>query len=56
MRHEEYMRQAMAVDEAGAPFKITKDELGGIPSMVDNPPHYNQNGIDLTLNIICRVI
>mgnify|MGYP003118626352 FL=1 len=46
MRHEEYMKQAMAADEAGAPFKITKDELGGIPSMVDNPPHYNQSGIE----------
>jgi len=45
MRHEEYMRQAMKADEAGAPFKI-KDELGGIPSMVDNPPHYNKAGIE----------
>ena len=45
MRHEEYMRQAMKADEAGAPFKV-KDELGGIPSMVDNPPHYNQSGIE----------
>ena len=45
MRHEEYMKQAMKADEAGAPFKI-KDELGGIPSMVDNPPHYNQSGIE----------
>ena len=45
MRHEEYMRQAMKADEAGAPFKI-KDELGGVPSMVDNPPHYNKAGIE----------
>ena len=45
MRHEEYMRQAMKADEAGAPFKI-KDELGGGPSMVDNPPHYNKAGIE----------
>ena len=45
MRHEEYMRQAMKADEAGAPFKV-KDELGGIPSMVYNPPHYNQSGIE----------
>ena len=45
MRHEEYMRQAMAADESGAPFKIKggeQDEIGGTPSMVDNPPHYNQ--------------
>ena len=45
MPHEEYMRQAMKADEAGAPFKI-KDELGGVPSMVDNPPHYNKAGIE----------
>ena len=45
MRHEEYMRQAMKADEAGAPFKV-KDELGGIPSMVDNPPHYNNGSIE----------
>ena len=45
MRHEEYMKQAMKADEAGAPFKI-KDELGGVPSMVDNPPHYNKAGIE----------
>ena len=45
MRHEEYMRKAMKADEAGAPFKI-KDELGGVPSMVDNPPHYNKAGIE----------
>ena len=45
MRHEEYMRQAMKADEAGAPFKI-KDELGGVPSMVDNPPHYNKAGLE----------
>ena len=47
MRHEEYMRQAMAADESGAPFKIKgakQDEIGGTPSMVDNPPHYNQSG------------
>jgi hypothetical protein len=46
MRHEEFMRQAMAADEAGAPFKNKQDELGGFPSMVDNPPHYNQSGIE----------
>ena len=49
MRHEEYMRQAMLADESGAPFKIKgakQDEIGGIPSMIDNPPHYNQSGIE----------
>lgn len=49
MRHEEYMRQAMLADESGAPFKIKgakQDEIGGTPSMVDNPPHYNQSGIE----------
>ena len=50
MRHEEYMRQAMKADEAGAPFKV-KDELGGIPSMVDNPPHYKQAGIECSTAI-----
>jgi len=49
MRHEEYMKQAMKADEAGAPFKIKgaeQDEIGGTPSMVDSPPHYNQSGIE----------
>ena len=49
MRHEEYMRQAMLADESGAPFKIKgakQDEIGGTPSMVDNPPHYNQSCIE----------
>ena len=46
MRHEEYMKQAMKADEAGAPFKIEQDELGGTPSMADSPPHYNQSGIE----------
>tara|TARA_R100001129_G_scaffold180433_1_gene158465 strand:+ start:394 stop:705 length:312 start_codon:yes stop_codon:yes gene_type:complete len=49
MRHEEYMRQAMLADESGAPFKIKgakQDEIGGTPSMIDNPPHYNQSGIE----------
>ena len=44
MRHEEYMKKAMALDESGAAFK--QDELGGTPSMVDSPPHYNQSGIE----------
>ena len=30
MRHEEYMKQAMKADEAGAPFKIEQDEQSGI--------------------------
>ena len=49
MRHEEYMRQAMLADESGAPFKIKgakQDEIGGTPSMVDNPPHYNHSAIE----------
>ena len=45
MKHEEYMKQAMKADEAGAPFKVV-DELGGTPCMVDNPPHYNKAGIE----------
>tara|TARA_R100001440_G_scaffold71610_1_gene94722 strand:+ start:1433 stop:1744 length:312 start_codon:yes stop_codon:yes gene_type:complete len=44
MRHEEYMKAAIATDESGAVFK--QDELGGTPSMVDNPPHYNKAGIE----------
>ena len=39
----------MLADESGAPFKIKgakQDEIGGTPSMVDNPPHYNQSGIE----------
>lgn len=51
MRHEEYMKQAMKADEAGAPFKINQDELGGTPSMVDSPPHYNQSGIECIVAI-----
>ena len=44
MRHEEYMKKAMALDESGAAFK--QDELGGTPSMVVSPPHYNHSGIE----------
>ena len=49
MRHEEYMKQAMMADEAGAPFKIkgaVQDEIGGTPSMIHSPPHYNHGGIE----------
>ena len=45
MRHEEYMRKAMAADEAGTPFKDKDWSMNKI-DMVNSPSHYNQSGIE----------
>ena len=43
LRHEEYMRQAAMQSDL---FEQAGKEAYGNVNMVDNPPHYNQAGIE----------
>ena len=43
MRHEEYMKQAMAQSDVG---NIEDYPPSADIDMVNNPPHYNQTGIE----------